>query len=124
MKITITRKHDFAEGKTKSMLDILIDDFGIAVSGVKAIEGNSGVFFALPSQAFDGRDGKKAYKNIVAFPEKEDYWKFQAAMKDAYSNYGSVPLPKDESISNHKDEIETTAGTSSGYSTYNDDLPF
>ncbi len=67
MKITITRKHDFAEGKTKSMLDILIDDFGIAVSGVKAIEGNSGVFFALPSQAFDGRDGKKAYKNIVAF---------------------------------------------------------
>ena len=115
MKITITRKHDFHDGKTKAIMDVLFEDAGIAVSGIRAVEGNNGIFFAFPSEAFDGRDGKKAYKNIVSMPDKDNYYSFQASMKNAYNNYSSQPLPVEQ---------EQTQGTAPATEKYDDDLPF
>ena len=108
MKLKITRKHDFHEGKTKCIMDILFEDFGIAVSGVKAIEGPRGLFFTLPQRSYKDREDNTKYSNIVALPLKEDYFKFQDAIKSAYANYDTVPLPP-------KDEIAESTG--SGYYT-------
>jgi len=113
MKLKITRKHDFHEGKTKCIMDILFEDFGIAVSGVKAIEGPRGLFFTLPQRSYKDREDNTKYSNIVALPLKEDYFKFQDAIKNAYNSYGagtqqSQPLPP---------KAEIAESTCSGYYT-------
>jgi len=114
MKITITRKHDFHDGKTKAIMDVLLEDSGVTIHGVRAVEGPRGIFFAMPSSKYVDKEGKDKYSNHVSM-EKDIYFSFQASMKNAYNNYSSQPLPVEQ---------EQTQGTAPATEKYDDDLPF
>ena len=139
MQIKITRLYRFESGRTKAMCDVELVDLGITINDIGMVENNKGEIFAsLPSRKYI-KDGVDKYRTYVGFPLKEDYFRFQDAIKDAYHSYGegtqqSQPLPP-------KDEIAESTG--SGYytqqqtnvqratpmeaapsMTFGDDLPF
>ena len=118
MKIKITRKYDFADGKTKSIMDVLFEDFGLTICSVREIEGKNGIFFSVPNEKYTDKEGATKYKNYVNM-ETDTYFSFQNSLKDAYANYDSVQLPKDE--------VVTSTGNYTSPSqniTYDDGLPF
>ena len=114
MIINIKRKHEFPEGKTKAVLTIEIEDFGMELRDVKAIESpQGGVFFAFPSRPYEV-NGEKKYSNYVGFnPEK--YKEFQSAMSKAYKAYDASEVKE---VSNHYSNAPARSNNSIN------DLPF
>jgi len=135
MQIKITRLHRFDSGKTKAMCDVELVEIGITINDIGMVENNKGEIFAsLPSRKYN-KDGVDKYRTYVGFPLKEDYFKFQDAIKDAYHSYGegtqqSQPLPPKDEIaestgSNYHTQPQSAPAQAPAQSpAYSNDLPF
>ena len=139
MQIKITRLHRFDSGRTKAMCDVELVDLGITINDIGMVENNKGEIFAsLPSRKYI-KDGVDKYRTYVGFPLKEDYFRFQDAIKDAYHSYGegtqqSQPLPPKDEIAEstgsgyytqqQTDDQRATPVDSAPSMTFGDDLPF
>lgn len=102
MNIKITRLHKFDSGACEAICNVLFEDIGLVVNNVRIIRNkNDKLFASLPQEKYvDRQSGEERYKNLVAFPEKEDYFDFQHSMIHAYKEYiARLPVaqtPKDE----------------------------
>lgn len=114
MNMKITRLHRFNEGSCEAVMDVLFEEVGLTVNGIRMMKTREGKLFAsFPNEKYE-KDGVTRYKNIVAMPDKDQYFDFQHEIKHLYHAYGSEPLPpKQEPAQPQKQE-----------NNYNDDLPF
>lgn len=64
MKLEATVKKTFDSGKIKAIADVVIDD-AIAIHGIKLIEGERGMFLAMPYDQWSNKQGKVNRNDIV-----------------------------------------------------------
>jgi len=86
MEITDVRVRRIAkEGKMKAVVSITIDD-ELVIHDIKVIEGDKGLFIAMPSRkASDGE-----YRDIAHPINTETRQKLQSLILDAYANSSEV----------------------------------
>ena len=91
MQITDVRVRKVAkEGKLKAVVSITFDD-EFVVHDIKVIEGEKGLFIAMPSKkAMDGE-----YRDIAHPINPEVRAMFEEAILDAYENAEDVSVEKD-----------------------------
>jgi len=89
MKIEIKRFKKFDNGKIKGVCDILIEDLGLTINGIKIIESQSNRhFYAFPSEKKANKEtGEDKYWPICAIYDKPKYKLFHEELDNAFKRY-------------------------------------
>ncbi len=95
-------------GSLRAFCDVLFHD-SVVVKGVRVIEGNNGLFVALPSEK-SAKDEK--WYPLVKIIDTPTYEEFQRVVLDYYESGGRQPLS------------ETTSKQKAGGQTPEEDVPF
>lgn len=90
IKISSMNKVD--NGKIKAFFTVDLKD-KLVIRDCKLIDGDKGLFVAMPSRQYDAKDGTKKWTNIVQVLDIVLMEKIQAA---AIKEYGYVPEDKPE----------------------------
>lgn len=87
---------DFKEYRSGTLRGFFTLAAGILeISGCKYFEGDKGPWVALPTEAFEDKEGNKKYKSIVSIPDKQRYSDFQAwATTELSKIVGVEPEPE------------------------------
>ena len=123
MKLKIQRYHKVEKGSLKGFVQVLFEDIGLTVNGVKVITSKNGKqFYAFPSEKYtDPKTNEEKYREHCAFYIKGLPQQFQDDMNEAFkvhfagesvqpaASYYSQPTPQPQ------------AQTPNSFS---DDLPF
>lgn len=106
MRLKIIRMKQLDSGSCRAFCDVLLEDIGFAINGVRIIEGSGGSLFAgFPSERYE-KDGEVRYRNHVAIPERELYDAFQREMIAAYKNYNPQEIPSRKEFKQEDSIIE------------------
>jgi len=106
------------DSKIEAILDVYFSDVCLTISGVRAIQGSKGLFFAFPQK--EGIvDGEKKYFNMAGIYESAAYNDFQKSIHVEYNLYKSQNHSKLEAAPPVKME-----GSISEFYESSPDLPF
>ncbi len=77
--ILVTRVNNINKGALVGFCDIRIEAWGLAIYDCKHFKTDKAEWIGMPSSSFTTRDGKKTYKDLVEFTDKEAAARFQRA---------------------------------------------
>lgn len=90
MKVQIQRYTKIENaGSLKGVAQILFEDIGLTINGVKIVESkNGGQFYAFPSEKYNDKEtGEEKYREHAAFYIKGLYKEFNDVMNAAFKVY-------------------------------------
>ena len=102
------------QGKLKAFADVMFSlrddgDAVFTVSGCKLLEGQNGLFVAMPSESYENKDGETKWKNIVYIDVKED--EDARALQNSINEVVLAEWKKGSSSSSRPSKTQQTEGS-------------
>lgn len=82
IKVTIDKMVDDENSKTKAYASAEIN--GFVVHGIRVVDGEKGLFAAMPQRSYEDKDGNKKYAAVVQPTSKESASNLNSAVVSAY----------------------------------------
>ena len=82
IKVTIDKMTNDKNSKTKAYASADIN--GFVVHGIRVVDGEKGLFAAMPQRSYEDKDGKKQYAAVVQPTSKESASELNSAVIGAY----------------------------------------
>lgn len=79
MKFRITDWQPHRAGAVYGFATVQFDEY-LTVTGIAVRDGKNGRWAAMPSREWTGKDGKRRFDPIVAFPDKDTTFRFSDAL--------------------------------------------